>query len=104
MNGVIRRNWLKRQVAAGLIEAKLDFAIERDGNGSNDRFGGDWKPCYLKTEHGDIRQGQIGFDGFDFATNTGMAYWEDADHTTIAFIIHTNLSFTLRIKTEASHG
>lgn len=48
MSKTIRRDWLRRQVDAGKMEAKTVFQIEHDGDGRNDVFGGEWKPARIR--------------------------------------------------------
>jgi hypothetical protein len=78
------------------MEAKCDFHIEHDGNGSNDTFNGPWMPARLTTGHGDFIEGQMNFYDFDFKSKSGMAY--DAGDGKISLIVHSNASYTLRPK------
>ena len=106
----IRRDWLKRQVEAGKMEARCDLDIEHDGNGSNDSYGGPWRgarlstPKYARDGNGisrctdlDFIDGQMNFDAFDFRSSSGCAY-ADSKAGPFTLHVHSNLCYTLRFK------
>jgi hypothetical protein len=93
----VRRDWLKKQIAAGKMEAKLDYSIEHDGSGAYDKFGGPWIPARLSSGYGDFVEGQMNFRSHDFTSKSGMAY--RGPNGTISLIVHSNLAYTLRPKT-----
>lgn len=109
----VRRDWLKRQVEAGRMEARCDFSIEHDGDGRYDTFSGPWKPARVRHPKFEPRMMQGGFErevcvdddckeGFmnlhscDFEGNCGRAY-ESGDNL-VCLHVHSNLCFTLRPK------
>lgn len=114
----VRRDWLKRQVEQGKIQSKCVFEIEHDGNGSNDRFGGQWldarirKPRYeeyvndignnmTRCVDPDFIEGASNFTQFDFSTKSGGAYTagvDDEGRKLYTLHIHSNAVYALREK------
>jgi hypothetical protein len=110
----INRGWLKRQVAAGKVEAKCNYRYSDDyayDNASN--FGRtEWMKARIRhpvfteyvneygfklsrcTDH-DFIEGQMNFHESDFEGKAGGAYQDDDG--TIHFYIHSNASYELRL-------
>lgn len=120
----IRRNWLRKQVELGRVEAKCEMHLTDDyAFDAAYNFGQtDWKPARIRqpkwevyvNERGsaldrcvddDLRQGFINFLASDFSPSykTGHAYWQNKEQGLIHFSIHSNLRYTLRI-VEARHA
>lgn len=91
----IRRDWLKRRVDAGKMEAKTVFHIEHDGDGRNDIFGGEWKQARIRRptfrehypdkenkpdwhygvcDNPDFIEGKMNFNESDFRSGSGACY------------------------------
>lgn len=111
----VKRNWLKKQIEKGLVEAKSDMQLTDDYARDNaDNFGvTGWMPARIRhprfgkwtlpngieidrCEDSDFVEGQINFNASDFTTTTGYAYRQDDG--TISFAVHGNSHYTLRIK------
>jgi hypothetical protein len=116
----IRRDWLKRRVDAGKMEACTVFNIERDGTGANDVYGGDWKPArirrptfrehypdkenrpdwhYSVCAHSHFIDGKMNFNESDFRSGSGACYQERtcADGRPIYCLhIHSNAVYNFR--------
>ena len=110
----IRRDWLKRQVAAGRVEAKCEMHLTDDylydaasNFGKTDwmqarlcipKFGvvvpGERERCI---DH-DFIEGQMNLRESDFTGNCGRAYWENKEAGLIHLSVHGNLWYTLRLK------
>jgi hypothetical protein len=110
----INRGWLKRQVAAGNVEAKCNHHLTDDYAYDNaNRFGvTGWMQARIRhpvfgsyvNEFGytrercvdsDFVEGQMNFNETDFEGKCGGAHqYEDG---TIHFYIHSNASYDLRI-------
>ena len=93
----VNRGWLKRQVAAGKMEAANDHSYD-EMTGQKD--GGDWFPAVLKAQGEPSKPGQISFTDWEFRTKSGTAY-RNSDGT-ITLIIHSNQSYKLRVKNDAA--
>lgn len=112
----VRRDWLRKQVEAGKIEVKCNFYLTDDYAFDNANKGGttDWMPARIKhpkyEKHlnqwgyedshvvdDDCPQGFMNFWESDFSGKSGSAYWEN--DTLIRFRIHSNASYTMRVKT-----
>lgn len=87
----IRRDWIKRQIEAGRMEAKCDYHYT-DGD-TADNFG---KTGWLPACIGNFIDGHINFQEHDFRFKSGAA-WKNEDET-INLSVHSNLSYTLRLK------
>lgn len=109
----VNRGWLKRQVAAGNLDAKCDYHLTDDYTYDNGNNGGrtTWRPArmrqpvYERSEAGsrfdrlvddDFREGNINLTASDFTGKSGRA-WRQADGS-IALVVHSNLCYTLRVK------
>jgi hypothetical protein len=111
----VRRDWLKRQVLKGNMEARTCFQIEHDGDGRNDVFGGDWKPArirypkfrehypdptnkpewhYSVCEDSDFIEGKMNFNESDFSSGCGACYKGESGILTLH--IHSNAVFYFR--------
>jgi hypothetical protein len=111
----VNRVWLKRQVIAGLIEAKCNYHFTDDYAYDNaSGFGKTtWLPARVShptykdvgelgherniLDDHDFIEGFMNFTEWDFKTKSGAAWWDN--ETEINFIIHSNHSFTMRFKT-----
>jgi hypothetical protein len=110
----IKRNWLKRQVEAGKIEARCTHHLTDDYlyDYANHNGVTGWMPARVRhpvfaeyvNEFGytrerctdsDMIEHQMNFNDDDFTGQCGGAYWQ-ADGT-IHFYIHSNASYELRI-------
>lgn len=114
----VRRDWLKKQMDAGKLQARCMFEIEHDGNGANDQFGGNWldarirRPrfedfvnCYGNKEtrcaDSDFVEGMSNFNESDFRTKSGHASFDGRDpegRKLWTFGIHSNSCYRLREK------
>jgi hypothetical protein len=114
----VRRDWLRKQMLAGKLQAKCVFEIEHDGNGSNDRFGGDWLDARIRhprfedftNVYGnketrcadpDFIEGMSNFNESDFRTKSGHATFSGTDpegRKLYSFGIHSNSCYRLREK------
>jgi hypothetical protein len=114
----VRRDWLRKQIIAGNMQARCVFEIEHDGNGANDRFGGNWLDarirhprfedfinCYGNKEtrcaDPDFIEGMSNFNESDFRTKSGGAYRTGIDpegRQLYSLHIHSNSCYTLREK------
>lgn len=114
----IRRDWLKKQVEQGKIQARCVFEIEHDGTGAYDRFGGEWLDARIRrprfedyvTQYGttmsrcadsDFVEGKSNFNESDFTTKSGGAYLAGVDpegRKLYSLHIHSNSCYTLREK------
>jgi hypothetical protein len=113
----VRRDWLKRQVDLGNMEAKTVFQIEHDGDGRNDVFGGEWKTARIRRptfrEHypdrenhpdwhygvcadPDFVEGMMNFNESDFRSGSGACYLEE--NGSYCLHIHSNAVFNFRKK------
>lgn len=115
----IRRDWIKKQIALGNIEAKCDY-IYTDDYAFDNAYGfqkTDWMIARLaperkweeiilpngNTTHRLInseeltKEGFMSFEAHDFEYSTGRCYW-DENCETISFIPLSGHSYTLRIK------
>jgi len=112
----INRGWLKKQVSLGKIEAKCnyhytdDYRYDADVNFQKT----DWMPCRMQNRvyendpvtgfsrliNDDFKTGFINFEDWDFKTKSGGAWQteDDQKNGVISFIIHSNLSYDLRVK------
>ncbi len=98
---ISNRGHLKNLVKKGLIEAKCDFHLTDDyAFDSAYNFGKDEN--WLPVEHvEDLRDGKNGFislSDWDFGTKSGGLYRNGGESSCYTFYIHSNLSYTLRIK------
>jgi len=107
----VNRGWLKKQVAAGKMQARCDFDFDDIYGNQADMI---WKPARLSpdreweeyedsnglTRHrlvngNDLyKLGCISFESWDFATKSGWAH-RNTDNT-IQLVVHSNLSYMLR--------
>lgn len=111
-NTTVRRDWLKRQIEKGNMEAKTVFEIEHDGNGSNDVYGGEWKPARIRhprfeefvNQWGttltrcadpDFRDGWMNFNESDFRSGSGSCY---RTGTNYCLHVHSNAVYEFRTK------
>lgn len=111
----IRRDWLKRQIEKGNIEAKCNHKFTDDYAFDNAyNFGKtDWMPARIKhpqyetytNEIGsvltrrtddDLKDGYLNFREDDFGYKSGMAYYNDDG--SIHFSVLSSESYTLRVK------
>ena len=112
-----RREWLRKQIDAGKMEVKCNYHLTDDYAFDNANKGGttDWMPARIRrptfskyiTPGGwendycsddDRVEGMMNFNVSDFDGKAGMAYWKDDAKTLIQFSIHSNASYTLRLK------
>ena len=91
---MIRRDWLRRQVQAGKMEARCDFHF--DAHYEQDTASRVWMPARFSENYGDFVDGVINFKPFDFRTKSGCAYGEKDG--IIHLVVHSNSSFSLRAK------
>ena len=112
----VRRDWLKKQVAAGRIEAKCDYHYTDDylydaasNFGKTDwmqarlcvpKFGSEIPGERERCLDHDFIEGQMNLRADDFTGNCGRAYWANKEQGLIHLRVHSNLSYTLRIKPE----
>ncbi len=94
----IRRDVLKRLVENDKVEAKCNYRYTDDYIGDNaDNFGkSDYMPCRIIKDNSEFKEGYMNLRDFDFKTKSGMAYKDDNGE--IRLIVHSNLSYTLRVK------
>lgn len=94
---MVNRGWLKRQIAAGKIEARCNFSYTDDyawDNATN--FGRtEWLPMYLMEGWQDHRENQIGVHAEELQFESGRAY--RVNEQEIRLSIHHNLLYTCRI-------
>jgi hypothetical protein len=113
----IRRDWLMRQIDAGMVDAKCDYHLTDDYAYDNANKGGqtDWLPArvsrpyrkdpssenhrFLDDEERDFISGVMNFRESDFEGSCGLCYWRDEAQTLIILIVHQNLSYSLRLRT-----
>lgn len=113
----VRRDWLKKQIEAGKMEARCDHYIEHDGDGRYDTRGGPWMAARIRRPVFEPRMMPAGFecdvcvdDNFiegqmnmldcDFTGNCGSAYRNDSGIITLR--VHSNLCYSLRLKAVAA--
>jgi len=121
----VRRDWLKRQVAQGKMEAKTVLDIEHDQDGRNDTFGGSWKPARIRyprfREHypdpqkrpdwhyrvcddPDFIEGQMNFHESDFKSASGSCYKSDTVNGAIYTLrVHSNAVYEFRERRLTPH-
>ena len=111
----IRRDWLKKQIEAGKVEAKCNFHYTDDYAFDNAYGFGktEWMPAHImhptferRTNYvgnpvdvcvnDDRREGHLNFLQCQFSSTPNVCYWQDDG--TIRFGWHSNESYTLRIK------
>lgn len=111
----VNRGWLRKQIEQGKIEAKCDYHLTDDykADDANNMGKTGWmvarirKPVFEtythlngvvvdRCVHDDFVAGQMNFMVHDFKTKRGSA-WEEANGH-IAFLVHSNASYTLRIR------
>lgn len=113
----IRRDWLMRQIDAGMVDAKCDYHLTDDylSDVANDHGKTGWLPArmsrpyrkdpssvnhrFLDDEERDFIRGVMNFRESDLDSTCGLAYWANAEQTMISLIVHSNLSYTLRLRT-----
>lgn len=112
---VIKRNWLKKQIELGKVEAKCEHHLTDDYRFDDSvNFGKtDWMQCRIRNpkfatrilDNGsempycaddDFVWGQINLMDCDLHGKPGKAYLMDDD--TIWLYVHSNLSYSLRMK------
>lgn len=105
----VNRGWLRKQVDAGMIDAKCDYSLTDDYAYDAANNGGktDWMPARIMRPQyvpytdqcldRDFISGVMNFRDSDFEGKSGLAYWES--DTQISLIIHQNCSYTLRLRT-----
>lgn len=112
----VRRDWIKKQIELGNIEAKCDYIYTDDYAYDNAyNFGKtDWMPARISRptykditlqngsvmtmiDDRDFVDGFMNFKDHDFEYSTGRCYW-DENCETISFIPLSGHSYTLRIK------
>jgi len=110
----IRRDWLKRQIELGRIEAKCNYHLTDDYAYDNATGFGrtDWLKCrisnptwkeittYLGETHTvrddpDFIEGMMNLHDHDFTGKCGSAWWDDG--STITLVVHSNLSYDMRL-------
>lgn len=96
----VNRGWLRRQIAAGKVEARCNYRYTDDYAFDNATGFGQtgWMPARISTGYGDFVEGVMNFTEFDLKSSSGRAYWKDDTQTEIRLIVHSNESHTLRIK------
>jgi len=111
----IRRDWLKRQIEKGNVEAKCqhDLTDDYQFDNANDFGKTDWmearmsRPTYKEVtnyvgnkvtvvDDRDFIDGIMNFKDYEFTGKSGGAYRTNDE--TIHLYVHSNLSYTLRIK------
>ena len=111
----IRRNWLKKQVELGKVEARCELRLTDDYRFDNATDFGktEWLPAYLPSptfekvtlDNGnqidvctdpDLRKGQISLHGHYFDGNGGYA--AQNDNGIITLKVHGNLYYSLRVR------
>jgi hypothetical protein len=113
----IRRDWLLRQIDAGMVDAKCDYHLTDDYAYDNANKGGqtDWLPArisrpyrkdpssanhrFMDDDERDFISGVMNFHESDFTSSCGLCYWRDEAQTLISFSVHQNLHYTLRLRT-----
>ena len=110
----IRRDWLKRQIELGRIEAKCNYHLTDDYAYDNATGFGrtDWLKCRIRrpvfgeyvSEYGftltrcmndDMVYGMMNLTDDDFTGKCGSAWWDDG--STITLVVHSNLSYDMRL-------
>ena len=110
----IKRNWLKKQIELGKVEAKCNYHMTDDyafdnayGFGKTDWMKArisrpTWKEVELyngnkKTivDNHDFIDGQMNFKDYDFEGKPGRAWGNE--NGTITLYVHSNLSYELRM-------
>ena len=109
----IKRNWLKKQIEAGNMEAKCNYVLTDDyafDNAYNFRKT-EWLPARIshptyreialqngsvitQRDDEDYKEGALNFKDYDFTFSTGRAYRNDDG--TISFYPLSGESYTLR--------
>jgi hypothetical protein len=94
----INRGQLKRLIQNGQMEVALEYDIEHDGSGANDRYGSSWRPAFYSDgpRYGDWEPGKIVIYKDDISSPCGTAY-EDSEGI-IHLIVHPNKAYQLRRK------
>ena len=90
--GTVNRQMLRRLVAEGRMEARVDFAYDDMGGQTS----GDWMPARLSTGYGDFVEGQVNLTADDFESVCGRAYITDDGRLRLR--IHSNLIYVLRVR------
>lgn len=111
----VKRNWIKKQIELGKMEAKCDLSLTDDyqfDNG-NDFGKTGWMPARMshpeyaeyinqvgnrdtRCINHDFVEGAMNFHDYEFTGKAGGAYKNDDG--TIHLYVHSNCSFTLRMK------
>jgi len=110
----VKRNWLKRQIELGKVEAKCTHHLTDDYAFDNaNKFGvTDWLKCRISRptwkdvtlyngntitvrDDDDFVTGQMNLDDHDFEGKPGRA-WRNPDGT-ITLIVHSNLAYEMRL-------
>jgi len=110
----IRRDWLKKQIEKGNVEAKCNY-IMTDDYAFDDAYNCQrtgWKPARISNptwkevtlqngitqtvqDSDDLKDGYTNFRDYDFTMSTGRAYWNEDE--TISFCPLSSEYYTLRI-------
>ena len=110
----IRRNWLKKQIELGKVEAKCNYKFTDDyafDNAYNNQKTG-WLPARISnpvygevtlqngitrtvSTDSDWKEGYVNFRNYDFTMSTGGARWNEDG--TIGFSPLSSENYTLRI-------
>jgi hypothetical protein len=119
----VRRDWLKRQIEAGKMEAKTCFHIEHDGDGRNDVYGGEWMTARIRhpkfrqhypdrenrpefhygvCDDPDFIEGQMNFNESDFSSGCGACYRSAQADGSEKFTlhVHSNAVYYFRLNQE----
>jgi len=94
-SNTVNRGWLKKQVQAGKMEIKCQYHYTDD-------YAHDAAVGYGKTDWMDATDyfnDGCGINWY-FGTQSGGAWWSDDAKTEITLLIHSNLSYRLRMKAE----
>lgn len=98
MSAIKRRDWLKRQVAKGNMEARMDFYF--DPQYEQDTAERKWKPARLADGVKDMVDGFFNLMPWDFTGKSGRCWQESGGN--LVLWVHSNKIITLRFKQEAA--
>lgn len=119
MSNTVNRGWLKKQVELGNVEVRCNYHYTDDYAFDNAYDFGrtDWMPARIKSpkfeeivncygnresicvDHDDL-PGYMNMYGNEFTGNCGRAYRDSRDGGIITLRVHSNLVYSMRIKSQ----
>ena len=92
----VNRGWLKRQIAAGKVEARCQYHLTDDyaWDNANDFGRSGWMPVEIRTGN-EWKETVIQLWAEDFRNKSGGAY--RTDDGMIHYYVHSNLHYEMRI-------